>query len=157
MNRRIITRLVVAATAAAMATEAWAQTATLGRHVVAEGLNNPAAFTFTRGGRIFYGERGTGEIHIYNPARHTDHLFFTISHVASQGERGLLGIALHPNFPKTPLVYAFATRLESGHHESQIVRIRDSGGRGTHLTVVFRTRVVSSDSNPYHNGGRILF
>jgi glucose/arabinose dehydrogenase len=134
-----------------------AEAAGFGAHLVAGGLNNPAAFTFAPSGRIFYGERRTGEIHIYNPAQHTNHLFFTVPHVVSEGERGLLGIALHPNFPNTPYVYAFATRIVSGHHESQILRITDSGGHGKNLTVIFRTRVVSSDSNPYHNGGRIRF
>ena len=155
--RRLAIALVVVAWGASLLYPATAQAAGLGHHLVAGGLNDPAAFTFTPGGNIFYGERDTGEIHILAPAHHTNRLFFTVPNVVSQGERGLLGIALHPNFPGTPFVYAYVTRLVSGHHENQIVRITDSGGRGKNLTVIFRTRIVSPDGEPYHNGGRIRF
>ena len=42
---------------------------------VVTGLNFPAGFTFTPDARIFYGERLTGEIHIFNPRTATDSLF----------------------------------------------------------------------------------
>jgi hypothetical protein len=46
--------------------------------LVAGGLNGPAAFTFLSDGRIVYLERGTGQIHIYDPATQGDSRFFTI-------------------------------------------------------------------------------
>jgi glucose/arabinose dehydrogenase len=154
-------RLVVFATAAALfaspalqAPPAVAQAASFGRRVVAGGLNNPAAFTFTPRGRIFYGERGTGEIHIFRPATGSDTLFFRIPNVIADGERGLLGIALHPAFPSTPLVYAYVTRNVNGGPRNQIVRITDQSGHGTGMTVLFST-ALSSATN--HNGGRIEF
>ena len=73
---------------------AGAQAATFGRHVVAGGLNNPAAFTFSPGGRVFYGERFTGEIHIFNPRTKGNHVFFRVPNVVHYGEQGLLGPAL---------------------------------------------------------------
>ena len=135
---------------------------------VASNLAFPAGFTvFPDSKRLLYGERWTGELRIYNTVTGTDTLFFTIPDVPGPGtesgrftllhfeggEEGLLGIALHPDYPVTPYVYAYVTReLPSGGHENQIVRITDVGGRGTEMTVLFRV-----PSSPHHIGGRILF
>ncbi|HEV8420847.1 MAG TPA: hypothetical protein VGR13_05785, partial [Actinomycetota bacterium] len=40
----------------------------IGAVPIVTGLNYPAAFTFAPDGRIFYGERLTGEIRIYDPS-----------------------------------------------------------------------------------------
>ena len=84
-----------------------------GTHVkpVAGGLEYPAAFTLGETGDIiWYAERHTGEIHRRNVVNGNDRLVWTIPNIASAGEQGLLGIALHPNYPSQPYVYAFATR-----------------------------------------------
>ena len=39
-------------------------------HPVKTGLNGPAGFTFAPGGKIWYLERGTGQVHILNPKNH---------------------------------------------------------------------------------------
>lgn len=121
---------------------------------VATGLAYPAAFTFDPGGRIFYGERYSGQIRIFDPDTTGDDLFFTISNVAGDGEQGLLGIALHPGYPVKPYVYAYATRVVSGRRRNQILRITDSGGTGSDAKVIFTSKTVSGS---YHDGGRILF
>ncbi len=74
----------------------------------------PAAFVFDPGGRIFYGNRFTGEIRIFNPATGGDTLFFTLPDVATVGEQGLLGLALHPSYPAKPHVFAYYTRTVDG-------------------------------------------
>jgi glucose/arabinose dehydrogenase len=126
----------------------------IGVQLVKGGLDFPAAFTFTPSGRIFYGDRFSGQIRIYNPKTGGDHLFYTVTNLATQGEQGLLGIALHPDYPTTPLVYAYATRNVSGSLENQILRIRNEGGTGTLDNVVFSSDTTAGD---YHDGGRILF
>ena len=55
--------------------------------VVVGHLNGPAGFTFLNDGRIVYLERGTGQVHIYDPKTKTDRRFFTISGV--NGEQGI--------------------------------------------------------------------
>jgi glucose/arabinose dehydrogenase len=119
---------------------------------VATGLANPAAFTFAPDGRIFYGERLTGNIRVIDPSTGADTLFFTVPNFTSTGEQGLLGLALHPDYPTVPALYAFVTRALPSGTENQIVRIRDSGGVGTGLTTIFHAPAGSS-----HNGGRIMF
>lgn len=121
---------------------------------VVTGLNFPGAFTFAADGRIFYGERLTGEIRIYNPSNGSDTLFFDIPNVVTGSEQGLLGVALAPGYPTRPFVYAYATRNVGGTDRNQIVRIRDVGGTGSDMRVIWSSDVVAS---AFHNGGRILF
>lgn len=118
-----------------------------------EGLAFPAAFTFAPDGRVFYGERFSGQIHILSADASTDSPFFTVSGVVGAGEDGLLGLALDPNYPATPYVYAYVTRQDGGA-KNEIVRITDTAGTGGSMQVLF-----SSDKTPgqYHDGGRIRF
>src|SRR5712691_11432897 len=71
--------------------------ATIHAKRIAGGLNQPAGFTFAPNGKIFYLEKTTGEIRVFNPTTGNDHLFFSVSHVNGDAERGLLGIALSSN------------------------------------------------------------
>jgi aldose sugar dehydrogenase len=123
-------------------------------HPVKTGLNGPAGFTFGPGGKIWYLERGTGEVRILNPTNGHDHLFFTISHVDGTGERGALGIALHPNWPKTPYVYVYVTRADHGVLVNELIRVRSAQGKGRGFRVLFKWSVSGATN---HNGGRILF
>jgi len=126
----------------------------IGATPVATGLDYPAAFTFAPDGRIFYGERFTGEIRIYNPSNGSDTLFFSITQLQTLGEQGLLGVALHPSYPTKPAVYAYATREVNGSPRNQIIRIIDSGGVGTSPRAIWTENVVASS---IHNGGHIQF
>ncbi|MGI9021786.1 MAG: PQQ-dependent sugar dehydrogenase [Acidimicrobiales bacterium] len=139
--------VVLAGTASAVPAHA-ATTAT----PVATGLAFPAAFTFAPDGRIFYGERFTGQVRILTPGPGTNTLFFTVPNVVTDVEQGLLGIALHPAYPNTPYVYVSATGTVGGVTENQIVRVRDVGGVGSKMTVIHR-----APASAVHNGGRIMF
>ncbi len=121
---------------------------------VAGGLKNPAAFTFTPKGTIVYLERGTGEVHLRNPKTDFDRRIFDINGVNGEGERGALGVALHPRWPQKPFIYVYVTRRVGGNLRNQIVRIRERNGRGVGLTTILST---PASSSPYHNGGRIAF
>jgi aldose sugar dehydrogenase len=120
---------------------------------VVDGLDAPVAFTFGPGRKIWYVEKNTGEVRIYNRATGRDRLFVDVPSVNAEGERGTLGIALHPWYPNTPLVYVYATRNVDGVFRNQILRYRDEGGRG----VGRRVLVSNATSATSHNGGRILF
>ncbi|CAN5135803.1 hypothetical protein BH18ACT4_BH18ACT4_00520 [soil metagenome] len=152
--RRLAAILAVLACLAVPA-EAGGQVATVDAEPVATGLDFPAAFTFAGDGRIFYGERFTGEIRILNPTTGVDTLFFTISNLSTAGEQGLLGLALHPRYPTVPKVYAYATRVVGGQTLNQILVMRDTGGgTATSAKVIFSSETVAG---AYHEGGRILF
>jgi glucose/arabinose dehydrogenase len=121
---------------------------------VVGGLNQPVAFTFGPGRKIWYVEKGTGRVRIHDLDTDADRLFVKVSGVNGDGERGMLGIALHPSYPAKPLVYVYATRSADGRLSNQILRYRDQRGSGVNRTVLF-TSVAGGSS--YHNGGRIAF
>jgi glucose/arabinose dehydrogenase len=121
---------------------------------VKTGLNGPSGFTFAPSGKIWYLERGTGEIRTLDPKTGATHLFFTISDVNGDGERGALGIALDPAFRTRPFVYVYVTRMWHGKLRNQLVRIRKDGATGTGMRILMTSQ---GSATNYHNGGRILF
>jgi glucose/arabinose dehydrogenase len=122
---------------------------------VKTGLDFPAAFTFAPGGKIVYAERFSGEIRIFDPVANTDTLGFTVPNVATAGEQGLLGLALHPQFTSgQPFLYAYATQNVSGTPRNRILRIRYRPGQPATSSVIFTSNV---NAQSIHNGGRILF
>ena len=125
-------------------------------HVVAvkTGLNGPAAFTFGPNAKIWFAERGTGEIRVLDRESGTTRLFFDVSNVDGSGERGALGLALHPDYPASPFVYLYVTRTDHGDLVNELLRIRSEQGRGVSFQVLFRWAVSGA---PNHNGGRIVF
>ena len=71
---------------------------------------------------------------------------------AAGGEGGLMGIAVHPNYPDVPLVYAFYTYLEDDNKLNKLVRYDVSLEEPQATTLI--------DGIPgesYHNGSRITF
>ena len=74
--------------------------------VVFSGLVNPTAIRFASDGRIFIAEK-SGKIKVYNSLSDTTPDVFADLNVNVYNfwDRGLLGLALHPQFPATPYVY----------------------------------------------------
>ena len=140
--------------AAVLALVAAPAAADVGAREVAGGLEQPVAFTFGPERRLWYVEKDSGEIRVIDLETGEDRLFETVGGVNGEGERGMLGIALHPNYPDRPFVYVYATRSVSGNLRNQILRYQDRNGTGANLRTIFSS---PAGSSPYHNGGRILF
>jgi len=113
----------------------------------------PAAFTFGRHGVLYFANRLTGQIR-YRDGKGVFHTVFTVPNVVKNGEQGLLGLALDPNWPTTPYMYAYATRNIGGTLRNQILRITVADMVGTSFTVIFSSPTVAGQ---YHDGGRIEF
>ena len=79
--------------------------------VVLRGLTRPTAIAFAKDGRIFVAEQ-RGTIQVFASLHdQTSTLFANLApDVNSMWERGLLGLALAPTFPKSPYVYVLYTR-----------------------------------------------
>lgn len=118
------------------------------------GLDQPVGFTFGPARTLWYVEKATGEIHRVDLATRADRLFYRVPGVNAEGERGLLGIALHPDYPSRPWVYVFVTRRAHGELRNQILRIREEDGVGVRRREIASTPVGTRTN---HNGGRILF
>ena len=74
--------------------------------VVFSGLSNPTAVRFAADGRVFVAEKN-GRVKVFSDLSDpTPTIFADLNaQVHNFWDRGLLGLALHPNFPLTPYVY----------------------------------------------------
>ena len=77
---------------------------------VFSGLTNPTALRFSPDGRIFIAEK-SGLIKVFDSLTDPSPTVFADlrTKVHNFWDRGLLGLALHPNFPATPFVYVLYT------------------------------------------------
>jgi glucose/arabinose dehydrogenase len=146
---------VTAVTALLLATGPTASADIVSTPVTSATLAMPAAFTFDPDGMIWYGERASGQIRILDPSDESDDLFATVPNLNVDGERGLLGIALHPRYPDRPYVYVYVSRQVAGKPRNQILRYTDEGGSGTARKLIWQAPDSASSTN--HNGGHIAF
>ena len=110
----------------------------------------PTAFAFTPNGRkIFYVERFSGEIRVKDLKTKKDRRWFRIGGVATEGEQGMLGLALDPRWPKKKNVFVYHTNRSP--FQNRILRLRKQGGKTR------RHRILTLGANGNHNGGVIHF
>ncbi|MEX0754597.1 MAG: PQQ-dependent sugar dehydrogenase [Actinomycetota bacterium] len=123
---------------------------------VVRNLSGVSSFTFAPDGDIFFTERLTGKIRRWDSATKTKSLFATVPKLSSSqfNELGLLGIALHPDYPATPSVYVYATVVRDNAIRMQVLRYTDAGGSGTARRIV---KEFDTTAGGGHVGGRILF
>jgi glucose/arabinose dehydrogenase len=117
-GRRLLSAFLVSAVAATLLAvlgppapvRAAAPPAGFREQTVLTGLNQPMNIEFAPDGRIFVAEKA-GRIRVFDSiADPTPALFADLSAVVhNQHDRGLLGLALHPDFPAQPYVYVLYT------------------------------------------------
>ncbi|MET0801215.1 MAG: PQQ-dependent sugar dehydrogenase [Actinomycetota bacterium] len=147
--------LVAAFAGSAAAGPSSARAAPSVRVVTVAELDQPVGFTVTPGGRIIYLERASGEIRRLNRRTGRDRLLHRIGGVNSAGERGALGVALHPRWPSVPLLYVYITRAPvGGALRNQVLRFRIVGHRALQRRLLLESPVGSRTN---HNGGRLAF
>src|SRR5262245_16350998 len=93
---------------------------------VADGLVHPTAMAIAKDARIFVADQG-GRLRVLKNGQLLAKPFVTLN-VNTQGERGLLGVALHPDFPRTPYVYLYYTAVKPKLH-SRLSRFTAKGDR----------------------------
>lgn len=120
---------------------------------VAANLEVPWSMAFAPDGRLFVTERA-GRVRILDLAAGASHLALTLDGVFSQGEAGLLGLALDPAFAQTRFVYLYYSAVRSGSSPvNRIVRYREVGNQLGEPAALF-------DGIPaavIHDGGRLRF
>src|SRR4030081_2638174 len=89
------------------------------------------ALAWAPDGRLFYAER-SGTIRTFDGT--TRRVFATVT-PSTDGERGLLGLAVSPTFTKDHFVYAFYSEPDYAHQT--VVRWLDCGGKGAKPTKGF--------------------
>ena len=118
------------------------------------GLTNATAFAQAPDGRIFVCEQG-GRLRVVKNGSLLATPFHTFSGVDSSGERGLIGIALHPGFASNGWVYVHYTTTSVATHNriSRLVANGDVSNGGE--DVLIDLPALSSATN--HNGGALHF
>ncbi|MGH2592772.1 MAG: PQQ-dependent sugar dehydrogenase, partial [Anaerolineae bacterium] len=125
--------------------------------LVRDNARNPVAMAFAPDGRWFFTERTTGYVKMVIDGSENN-IFW--SPAFSEGERGLLGITLDPNFTWNGYIYVYYTSAEdlatTGKLDNRVVRRTLQGSQGLAPTVMLR---VPLDSNSWtlHNGGNLRF
>lgn len=123
-----------------------------GIKVVAENLSVPWAIDVAQDGRLFFTER-SGAIRVVsaNGTLLSDPAAYI--NVAQQGEAGLLGLALHPNFAQNHLLYIYQTYTNGSAVFNKVVMLTEKDNKIIDSKVVL-DKIPASDRN---DGGRIRF
>lgn len=137
--------------------------------IIARNLNQPIALASIGANDLFVLEKASGKVlRVRDGATHGTILDLAVN---SASERGLLGIALHPNFPANPRVYLYWTESSTGADTTNTDDVPLLGNRvdsflwnGTTLNyerTLIRLRALQQDagqpSRGNHNGGIIRF
>ncbi|TMI58419.1 PQQ-dependent sugar dehydrogenase [Candidatus Bathyarchaeota archaeon] len=123
------------------------------------GLSFPLSLNFAPDGRIFFNEKNTGNVRVIQQnGSLLSTPFATISPIFTDGESGLLGIALDPSFTTNGYLYFYHTYRDSqSYTHGHIVRYTAAGNIGTSPTNIFDVVSGAPNTPPYHNGGYIKF
>lgn len=121
---------------------------------VANNLSRPLFLTYSPDdtGRLFIVEQG-GAIRILQEGRLLAEPFLDVSSLVSCcGERGLLGLAFHPNFRQNNLFFINYTNRQGN---TVVARYRANGNRADPASA----QILLTIEQPYanHNGGMIAF
>lgn len=119
--------------------------------VIVTGLNFPWEILWGPDNHIWMTERG-GRISRVNPSTGALTPVFTITEVVTNGEGGLLGMALHPNFSATPYVYVVYNYNSGSGYREKIVRYTYNGTTLTNSLPLLENIPAAS----IHNGSRLL-
>lgn len=121
--------------------------------VVAGNLQLPWEILWGPDDHIWMTERG-GRISRFDPQTGNRSTLITISDVVSNGEGGLLGMALHPSFSSTPYVYVIYNYMNGGNYREKLVRYTYNSSNQTLGNPA--TLLDDIAAAGIHNGSRLL-
>jgi glucose/arabinose dehydrogenase len=118
---------------------------------VAQGLSQPWEILWGPDDHIWLTERG-GRISRLDPKNGSLQPLLSISDVKSNGEGGLLGMALHPSFDKEPYVYVAYNYEQNGGYLEKVVRFTYRSNSLSDPLVL----IDNIQASGIHNGARLL-
>ena len=124
---------------------------------VLAGMDRPVAMAFDPQGRLFYTEKDSGNVRLFANRTLQPNPVINFK-VDRNNERGLLGIALDPDFSRNHFVYVYYTCLvgpDCASSENRVVRFVESNGAGSNATTIFTSPATAPEGQ--HNGGNIHF
>ncbi|MBI5719861.1 MAG: PQQ-dependent sugar dehydrogenase [Burkholderiales bacterium] len=119
------------------------------------GLASAAAFAQAPDGRLFVAEQG-GNLRVVKNGVLLGSPFVSLT-VDASGERGLIGVATHPNFASNHFVYVYYTRINGGARNNRISRFVATGDvvAGPETVIIDLPDLSTFATN--HNGGGMKF
>jgi glucose/arabinose dehydrogenase len=87
--------------------------------VLLENVEVPWAMDMAPDGRIFFSER-PGRLRVYHEGELQAQPVITMLDTHSEGEGGLLGIALDPDFEQNHYIYVYQTYLDKGETKNRV-------------------------------------
>lgn len=120
-------------------------------NVITEQLNFPWELVWDSDNRIWMTERG-GRISRVEPESGNVIEVATITEVSSQGEGGMLGMALHPDFNTNPYVYVAYDYVDGSQYKGKVVRFTFNGSGLSDPNVL----IDNFQAAGIHNGCRLL-
>ncbi len=121
--------------------------------VIATGLEIPWSLAFAPDGRLFVTER-PGRVRVLQGGNLVRAPALVLGDVSAQGEAGLLGLTLHPNFQQTHLVYlVYTARRSDGVPVNRLVRYREVNNTLAEAAVLLDDISAAS----IHDGSRLRF
>ncbi|MFA6085412.1 sorbosone dehydrogenase family protein [Mucilaginibacter sp.] len=123
---------------------------TLTDKILTPNLNYPWEILWGPDSKLWITERD-GKISRVDPATGAVTPLLTIGEVVSQGEGGLLGMVLHPDFSTTPEVFVAYNYLKSGTYTKKVVKFTYNG------TTLINPQVLLDNipASSIHNGTRL--
>ena len=116
-------------------------------------LSFPVDMAWVRGtNKIFFTEKNTGRIRVMEGKNLLGTPCRDLA-VASSGERGLLGIALHPNFKNNKFLYVYWTDASPLQNKVTRFTVRNNRCRDSKTII----GGINAASSGYHNGGQLEF
>lgn len=121
------------------------------------GLTNATAFAQAPDGRFFVAEQG-GTLRIVKNGALLATPFITLGALDSSGERGLIGVTLHPNFANTGWVYLYYTTTVGTTH-NRILRVAVNSANPDIFSVGSESSIADLPTlgATNHNGGAMHF
>ncbi|MFY0545170.1 PQQ-dependent sugar dehydrogenase [Brevibacillus sp. H7] len=119
--------------------------------IVAENLDVPWALDFAPDGRIFFTER-PGTVRVIQGERLLPQPVISFpAPFVSEGEGGLLGLVIDPDFAANRFLYVYHTYRDQGMILNRVVRLREQNNRAT----VDKVLIDRIPGGRIHNGGRL--
>ncbi len=119
--------------------------------ILVQNLRHPWELVWGPDNFIWMTERG-GRISRVDPASGQVQPVYTLPDIRSNGEGGLLGMALHPNFSNNPYVYIVYNYQRNGGYKEKVVRF-------TYNNAILSAPLIlidNIDAAGIHNGSRLL-
>lgn len=113
-------------------------------------LEVPWAIDFAPDGTIFFTER-PGRVRVYAEGQLQQEPVITFSDTYHRSEGGLLGLALHPEFPETPYMYIYQTYLKNGSPKNRVMKLVLKGNEAEVDQIIIDDLPGANN----HNGGRV--